>query len=372
MSAPDTPPAPQDLRVAALAIAKNEGPWLPEWLAHCKAVGFDEIALGTNDCDDGTDAIAEIFQEMGLLTHFDNRPPYYRRNYLQVPSLQLTAYDRMQNMPQIQACDWVMPIDIDEFLVSHVGDGSVQELCAKHHKAHGIMIRWRMFGDSGLKGMLIPPITDQLIHCAEKTDVNNDNVKMLVRDHQKVELEMHVSVRRKIDPTAGLFKRAVRNAKGMKERAYINFDGNLYGLQRAHGAKKFLEYFKDKARDYVDAQVNHYAIRTMDLTRLKAIRGDAYYAGTNRFQQDYYDRFNRNQTKDTAIFKYREKRDAYLAEWFKNDRLRKLHDQAIEITKEKLRKMDEAGFDLPETSEKNIKLSWSEKQKMKRENRPDT
>lgn len=371
MSKTETPPNPEDLRVGALAIAKNEGPWLIEWLAHCKAVGFNEVALGTNDCDDGTDEIAEELQSMGLLTHFDNRPPYYRRNYLQVPSLQLTAYDRMQSMPQVQACDWVMPLDIDEFLVCHVGNGSVQELCAKHHKAHGIMIRWRMFGDSGLSGMLTPPITDQLTKCAEKTDINNDNVKMLVRDHQDVELEMHVSVRRKIDPSAGIWKRAMRNARGMQERAYINFDGQLYAFQRAHGAKKFLEFFKDKARDYVDAQVNHYAIRTVEICRLKAIRGDAYYAGTNRFQQDYFDRFNRNHVEDASIFKYREKRDALMAEWLRNERLRALHDEAMRIMEGKLQKLAEAGYDLPETTEKNIKLSWSEKRKMKRENRPD-
>ncbi|MEM0977880.1 MAG: glycosyltransferase family 2 protein [Pseudomonadota bacterium] len=367
MSTP-SPPAQNTLRIAALGIAKNEGPWLIEWAAHCKAVGFNVIVLGTNDCDDGTDKIADILQDMGVLTHFDNAPPYYRRNQYQAPSLQLTAYHRMQSMPEVADCDWVMPLDIDEFFVGHVGDGTVQALCAKHHKAHGIMMRWRMFGDNGLTGMITPPITDQLTRCSKKEDHNNENVKMLVRDHQEVDLDMHISVRRRIDPEANAYQRMVRKLKGKRERAYISFDGKLYGLQRAYGNKKYLEYFKDRARDYVDAQVNHYAVRTIDLCRLKSIRGDAYYTHTNRFQKDYIDRFNRNEVEDTSIFKYREKRDALLTEWFSNKDLKDLHQTAIEVTREKLARMDAEGYEVPDVGEKNIRLSSQDLKKWQRDN----
>ena len=362
-------PHPSDIKVAALAVAKNEGPWLIEWAAHCKAVGFDTIVLGTNDCDDGTDEIADFLAEMGVISHFDNQPPYYILNYLDTPSLQLTAYDRMQSMPEVKACDWVMPMDLDEFLVVHVGDGSVQELCAKHYQTSGVIIRWRMFGDSGHSGMIDPPISDILTRCATKTDENNENVKMLVRDHQEVELAMHISVRRYIGPMAGKWKQALRNARGLREHAYVNFDDQLYKVQRAHGPKALLGHFGDRGFEYKDAQVNHYAIRTPEICRLKSVRGDAYYAQTNRFQQDYIEKFNRNEEEDTSIFKYREKRDAYLKEWLSNPRLKELHDRSIQITKDKLAKMDAEGFKMTEATEKNAKLTWWERRKLKRMHR---
>ncbi|MBL4751427.1 MAG: glycosyltransferase family 2 protein [Amylibacter sp.] len=33
---------------------KNEGPYLLEWVAHHKALGFDHIVVCTNDCEDFT------------------------------------------------------------------------------------------------------------------------------------------------------------------------------------------------------------------------------------------------------------------------------------------------------------------------------
>ncbi|MEO0342939.1 MAG: glycosyltransferase family 2 protein [Pseudomonadota bacterium] len=365
----DTPPAPDTLKVAALAIAKNEGPWLLEWAAHCKAVGFDTIVLGTNDCDDGTDALANRMQEMGILTHFDNAPPYYRFNSFNVPSLQLTAYHRMQSMKEIVDCDWVMPLDLDEFLVVHVGEGSVKELCAKHHLVHSIMMRWRMFGDNGCGGVIDAPITDKLTRCAMKGDHRNENVKMLIREHQDVDIDMHISVRRPLPLKASFWQRVVRRARGMQAKAIISLDGKYYWLKRAYGNKKYLEHFKDIGRDYVDAQVNHYAIRTKDLLRLKSCRGDAYYTHTNRFQEDYYDTFNRNEEEDFSIQRYKPGRDAILTKWLSDDQLRALYEASVQTTRLKMEKMDAAGITLEPVSKKNKRLGLFQKARLRRENR---
>ena len=44
-------------KTGVIACAKDEAPWLLEWIAHYKSLGFDEIAIATNDCSDGTDEI---------------------------------------------------------------------------------------------------------------------------------------------------------------------------------------------------------------------------------------------------------------------------------------------------------------------------
>ena len=54
---------------AVLATMRNEGPFLLEWVAHHKALGFDDIVICTNDCADGTDAMVRRLAEMGLARH---------------------------------------------------------------------------------------------------------------------------------------------------------------------------------------------------------------------------------------------------------------------------------------------------------------
>ena len=37
-----------------VSTMKNEGPYILEWVAHYKALGFDRIVVCTNDCEDTT------------------------------------------------------------------------------------------------------------------------------------------------------------------------------------------------------------------------------------------------------------------------------------------------------------------------------
>ena len=54
---------------------KNEGPYILEWLAYHRIVGFEDFLIYTNDCEDGTTEILEPndpvisqpFKDMGSL-----------------------------------------------------------------------------------------------------------------------------------------------------------------------------------------------------------------------------------------------------------------------------------------------------------------
>ena len=51
---------------------KNEAPYILEWVAHHRAVGFDNFLIYTNDCTDGTDAVLARLQDLGILQHRNN------------------------------------------------------------------------------------------------------------------------------------------------------------------------------------------------------------------------------------------------------------------------------------------------------------
>lgn len=51
---------------------RNEGQFILEWVAYFRTLGFDEILVMTNDCDDGSDKMLDRLEKMGELMHIDN------------------------------------------------------------------------------------------------------------------------------------------------------------------------------------------------------------------------------------------------------------------------------------------------------------
>ena len=50
----DASPPTGAARKVLFSAMKNEAPFVLEWVAYHKVIGFDEIVIAFNDCDDGT------------------------------------------------------------------------------------------------------------------------------------------------------------------------------------------------------------------------------------------------------------------------------------------------------------------------------
>ena len=94
------------MRALAITSVKNEGPFLLEWLAHHRAVGFTDFLVFSNDCDDGTDAMLDRLAELGWLTHLPNPGPWKE-------GPQWAALKRADAHPLVAQADWIAVIDVD-------------------------------------------------------------------------------------------------------------------------------------------------------------------------------------------------------------------------------------------------------------------
>ena len=103
-------------RTVAVLTQKNEGAFLLEWLAHHKATGFSDFVVLSNDCEDGSDLMLDRLQDLGHLSHIRNDGPYDERG------IQFTALKLADTHPTVQQADWIISMDIDEFVNVHVGD----------------------------------------------------------------------------------------------------------------------------------------------------------------------------------------------------------------------------------------------------------
>jgi Glycosyl transferase family 2 len=147
------------VKITAVLTVRNEGAFLLEWLAHHRASGITDFLVFSNDCDDGTDAMLERLQEMGWLTHLRNPGPHGE-------GPQWAALKRADRHPLVTGADWVLPLDIDEFVNVHEGDRTIPALLAVLPDATAVTLTWRVFGNAGVVRYEDRPVTETFTRAA--------------------------------------------------------------------------------------------------------------------------------------------------------------------------------------------------------------
>lgn len=151
-------PKPDGTSYLVVSTMKNEAPYILEWVAHHRAIGFTDFLVFTNDCDDTTDPILDRIEKLGGLTHQVNevlkRGPHksalkYAKDHV------LTA-----------KADWILIADVDEFINIKVGEGTIGALL-EHlgTETDCVPFPWKVFGHGGVVDFEDKPITRQFLHC---------------------------------------------------------------------------------------------------------------------------------------------------------------------------------------------------------------
>ncbi|MDK3016254.1 glycosyltransferase family 2 protein [Pseudodonghicola flavimaris] len=140
---------------------KNEAPYIVEWVAYHRAIGVDNFLIYTNDCTDGTDEILGRLQEMGVLQHRNN-------DDWKGKSPQQHALNRSLKEPVVQQSDWLLHIDVDEFVNVRCGNGTLPDFFAAVPEATNVAMTWRLFGHSGVTRLEDRFVIEQFDRCAPK------------------------------------------------------------------------------------------------------------------------------------------------------------------------------------------------------------
>ncbi len=104
---------------------KNEGPFILEWVAWHRALGVTDIVVFSNHCSDGTDAILDRLDEMGLVQHLPNPALVAGKT-----AFQPIALDYVQRMGVMRRADFFISLDVDEFINIRTGDHTLRALFA--------------------------------------------------------------------------------------------------------------------------------------------------------------------------------------------------------------------------------------------------
>ena len=265
------------MRITAVLTVRNEGAFLLEWLAHHRACGISDFLVFSNDCDDGTDAMLDRLAALGWLTHVPNPGPHPE-------GPQWAALKRADRHPLVTGADWLLPLDVDEFVNVHVGDRTIPALLAALPEATAIPLTWRLFGNAGVVGFDDRPVTEVFTRAAPAVlhwPWRAQLFKTLYRnDGSYGKLGVHRP--RRPDPA----------------RKPRWFDGSGRELPAVcHGARIFSAPGRDHGRL---AQLNHYPLGAVESYVLKCDRGRAVHGG-DRLGMDYWVERNFVAVEDRTV-----------------------------------------------------------------------
>lgn len=297
-------------KVMAVSMMKDEAPYLLEWIAHHLAVGFTDILVYTNDCSDGTVEMLKRLEELGLAVHRENVIPEGHKP-------QPSALNHAQAEPLVQGADWVLVFDADEFLVISHPSGSLDGMIADAvaQGANGIVITWRIFGSGGVVDWSRAPVSEQYLRAAPPLWNKGWGVKTLFKfDPDYWKLGIHrPSIKNKWLETD--FPAQVRwlNGSGKPMEEYFKFRG-WRSIRRTLG--------------YDWAQINHYAVKSVDAYAIRKFRGNVNNK-KDKYNADYWALQDRCEVEDRQILHHAPMRAKIMAALLSDPILAGLHEAAL-------------------------------------------
>lgn len=302
-------------RFLAILCVRNEAAFLLEWLAHHRACGISDFLVFSNDCQDGTDKMLDRLADIGMLVHKRNDGPH------DAQGIQFTALNRASDMAIVRRADWILPLDVDEFVNVHTGQRTVQALTAALPDATAITLTWRLFGNAGIVPFEDRPITAQFTRAAPeimhwpwrstmfKTLYRNDGTYTSLgvhRPRQPVQDRL---------PSARWFDGEGRELddKFKTTRIFSNYGQPNYGL----------------------VQLNHYPLGAMESYLLKADRGRAVHSD-HSLGMDYWVERNWCTDEDLSIQSMAPEMNAELQALHADPTLAQLHAEAVAWRKKRI------------------------------------
>lgn len=288
-----------------VTMMKDEAPFLLHWIAHHRLIGFDRIVVFTNDCSDGTDAMLDRLQAMGEVSHHRNKIPEDGKP-------QPLALRRALKLDEVTDSDWLIALDVDEYINVKLGAGHLDDLLASAPQADGFALTWRMMGGNGLRDWTDTPVTEAYTRGAPDLFRKGWGLKTLFRPFEAMKLGIH-------RPTV-----KGRDKAALAARAWVNGSGKpmtprfMEGMWRSSLA----------TLGYAHAEIAHYATQGQEAYLRRAARGNVN-AKPDKYDATYYSIFNRNETAQTGLLTHAERTRVREAEYLADPKLAALNDRAM-------------------------------------------
>lgn len=302
-------------RTAIVTTMKNEGPFILEWLAYHRMIGVDDFLIYTNDCTDGTDTMLQLLQDKGIVQHRENP---FRGTELKP---QHAALQAAEEEPLIQDADWVVCMDVDEFINVKCGEGHLSDLFAAVGGANMISMTWRLFGNNNQRDFTGDLILRDYSRCAQE---------ITRKPHQAWGFKT-------LFRNTGIFKKlGVHRPKGLKPQLWEDIrwvNGSGQEMPREMYRNGWRSTMSTYGYDLV--QLNHYAVRSAESFLVKRDRGRVNHVDRDQ-GLSYWFRMNNNAVEERSIQRMIPALEAELARLLADPEISAAHEHACRKHREKI------------------------------------
>ena len=290
-----------------MTSVKNEAIYLLEWVAHHRALGFDQVFVAANNCTDGTVALLRELDAAGFAKFAHNKCPPDK-----IP--QHEGYKLLRKRFDVDHCDWLMILDADEFLCVEVGDGSIGALTdATGDDVDIIALNSLTFGTAP-DPTTYDLVTKRFQYRLPAEDRLNKMIKSITRDPARFR-DAHNHHLMKLTPPARL--------------RVMRADGSTYVI--ATGVTRLFNYLRNSRDGEITQEMafyNHYSIKSMAEYALRKKRGNGAVPLGSTPKQRYSDAYFENRAGadilDQRIAKYEPGTRAIIAEMLAVPAIREL------------------------------------------------
>lgn len=241
--------------LAVCAIAKDEGPYLREWIEWHRKQGVEKFYFYDNGSSDETREILNPYIEAEIVEY----------NFFPGRKKQLEAYDACLARHRLDT-RWIAFIDIDEFIVP-LRRETVREYLKCMEDFPSVEINWLIYGSNGEIHKSDRPVMERFTRHSESDHVLNRHVKSIVNP------------------------RRIYNMIGCHEAARID------GRAADSNGNPVKVSFRDRTPVQDVIRINHYAVKSREEFREKQCRGRA--SGRQRpVPESYFMEYDLNDIED--------------------------------------------------------------------------
>ena len=290
-----------------VACMKNEGPYILEWIAYHQSIGVDQFLIYTNDCEDGTRKILDQLQAKGIVQHRNN--DIWKGN-----SPQQHALNKSLKEDVIRAAEWIIHIDVDEFINVRCGNGTLQDFRDAVPDATNVAMTWRLFGHNGVTQFKDKPVIEQFDLCAPKYCPKPHTVWGFKTMFKNIGAYNKISCHRP-------------NKLDESQRGRVKWV-NGSGREMADQIKDRGWRSDIRSIGYDLIQLNHYALRSADSFLIKRQRGRALHVGRT-IGLNYWIRMDWSAQQDVTIKRNLPRLKAQMERLLADPDLAQLHQQTV-------------------------------------------
>lgn len=169
---------PRPAKFGLMAMHRNEAPYLLEWIAYHRLLGFEQIVLYDNDSNDASARILAPLAQAGIVN-----VRRWRSRHRQQIKAHNDALKRLRGH-----VEWCLYADIDEFLTLDTGR-TLDDILPGEPDISGIGIPWRIYTAAGKQHRGTELTIERFTRAVT---MNDRHVKSLVRLRDVSSMGVHI------------------------------------------------------------------------------------------------------------------------------------------------------------------------------------